>query len=196
METVVPSVSDSYTLSVIPLQLTIAIQLMHFQQHSTILVSVRLHCLCISSRIQLILFAPHDNCIRLRFGWPNTHRLVHTQTHAHTHTLSISQLDTQFHAFMQGQFQINLRSFEFSQKPKCKPSVIIQWSWAHRTVGYICMATLYVTVCGVDCEQEMYASGAVGFFCLSNSLCLLGYLGKAHLIAAQWAEMANKRQYL
>lgn len=57
---------------------------------------------------------------------------------------------------------------------------------------YVCMATLYVTVCGVECEQEMYAKGDVAFFCLSNSLCLLGYLGKAHLIAAQWAEMANK----
>lgn len=36
-----------------------------------------------------------------------------------------------------------------------------------------------------------------GFFlCLSNNLCLSGYLGKTLLIAAQWAELSDGNIYI
>lgn len=179
MKTVLPSVSYTDTLPAIrDCDLCLHLHLQQRFEHS-------LHSLCISSRIQLISF----KCIRFRVGCVNTH------TRIPTHTLTISQLDRHFHAFMQGQFQINLRSFEFWQKPKCKPSVIIQWGWAHSTVA-LQMATRGVTVCVCNAvEQSVNKYGMQrepgGVFCLSNNLCLLGHLGKTHLMAAQWAEKVN-----
>lgn len=162
METFLPSVSDSDTLSVIPLQLTIAMQLMHLQQHST--KSVRLHSLCISSRIQLILFAPHDNCIRLRFGWPNTHWHRHTHTDIHAVYFTVRHTVPCVHArTISNQFALIWIFAKTKVQTERDNSMRLsaQNSGLHM---YVCMATLYVTVCGVECEQEMYAKEDVAFF--------------------------------